>query len=179
MRASILAVLCTAFVASFGVPASAVTRAEIVRLAKSGVSDVVILAVIDRDKTIFALTPDDLVALQGEGVSQAVVLAMLKSGRAEGEAAFAAQAAQAAAERAETAWVGPGFVVVGHGPDRPNSGHGDSFYGDPWFVPVGPFPVGRRSVCVAHVQPGPAGGSSEYFTGCPAHVQRSRGKLAR
>ena len=61
--------------------ASAVTVPEIVSLTKAGVSEQIILAVIERDKTIFSIGPDQLMALQKEGVTDLVILAMLRSGR--------------------------------------------------------------------------------------------------
>src|SRR5262245_8488158 len=67
--------------------ASAVTLDQIVALSKSGVSEPIILALIDRDRTVFTIEPEQLVALRRDGVSETVILAMLKSGRDEGEAA--------------------------------------------------------------------------------------------
>ncbi len=67
--------------------ASALTVDEVVSLARAGVTDAIILALIDRDKTIFALEPDQLVTLKQQGVSDAVILAMLKSGREEADRA--------------------------------------------------------------------------------------------
>lgn len=67
--------------------ASALTLDEIVYMSKAGVSESIILALIDRDKTVFTMAPEQVVALQKDGVSEAVILAMLKSGRAEGNAA--------------------------------------------------------------------------------------------
>jgi hypothetical protein len=175
------------------VVASAATIEEIVRLSKSRVSDDVILALIERDKTIFTIGPDDLVALKSDGVSEAVVVAMLKSGRAEGEAAVARQAAQAAAERAEVAWLTPNVVVVGHGPDRPNTGYYDRFSSPPrpWplsaeFFPGGLSPVplanaflARRSLCLAEMRTGPSRAAFTYVTECPSQLEHRRGKLAR
>ena len=45
-------------------PASAVTINEIISLSKAGVSEPVILALIDRDKTVFTLNAEQLVTLQ-------------------------------------------------------------------------------------------------------------------
>jgi len=112
--------------------AGAVTVDEIVQLSRAGVTETVILALIDRDKTIFALEPEQLVTLKAQGVSERVVLAMLKSGREEGE-----RAAQAAAELnsgfiMSSLPAGPEVVVVGHGPDVPNGGWSNrSLYGPP------------------------------------------------
>ena len=86
MRTTLASLLAVALLALAPAVASAATIEEIVRLAKSGVSDEVILTLIERDKTIFTIPPDDLVTLKSDGVSEAVVVAMLKSGREEGEA---------------------------------------------------------------------------------------------
>jgi hypothetical protein len=102
--------------------ASAVTVDQIVQLSRAGVTETVILALIDRDRTIFTLEPEQLVTLKAQGVSETVILAMLKSGREEGE-----RAAQAAADL-NTGFImsslssTPDVVVVGHGPDVPNGG---------------------------------------------------------
>src|SRR5882762_2672316 len=44
--------------------ASAITVDQIVSLAKSGVTDTVILALIDRDRTVFAIEPEQILSLQ-------------------------------------------------------------------------------------------------------------------
>ena len=112
-------------------PARAVTADQVVALAHAGVTDAVILALIDRDKTIFAIEPEQLVTLRAQGLSEPVILAMLKSGREEGE-----RAAQAAADL-NTAMIlasiapGPDLVVVGHAPDVPNVAHPNGFYSGP------------------------------------------------
>ena len=116
--------------------ASAITIDQVVALARSGVTDTVILALIDRDRTVFAIEPEQIVPLQRDGLSEKVILAMLKSGRAEGEQAARADAAY------NSAWIASGLatepltVSVGHGPDRPNTPHIDGFYSGP---PVSAF----------------------------------------
>jgi hypothetical protein len=102
--------------------ASAVSVHEIVGLSRSGVSDEVILTLIERDNTIFTIDPDQLVALKKQGVSQAVVLAMLRSGRQPAPAP-PAQTADAAVASTGAFPPAPDTVVVGHGPDRPNTYH--------------------------------------------------------
>ena len=173
-----LAVLLLSLVPS---PASAVTREEIVRLSKAGVSNELILALIDRDKTIFTISPDDLVALKSEGVSEPVVVAMLKSGRDEGDAAFAQASAQAAADRAAALWLAPNVVVIGHGPDRPNTGYHDGAYLSPrpWQAYDSFVLAPRRSLCVAQAAPRPGHAGFQYVTECPAQVQRRSSKLPR
>jgi hypothetical protein len=101
--------------------ASAVSIQEIVALSNSGVSDEVILTLIERDNTIFTIEPDQLVALQRQGVSQAVVLAMLRSGRQP--ATPTQRADTAAAPPNGVASFAPETIIVGHGPDRPNTYH--------------------------------------------------------
>ena len=126
-------VLAATVAASVLVPtaASAVTVDQIVALAHSGVTDAVILALIDRDKTIFSLEAEQLVTLKAEGVSEPVILAMLKSGREEGDRAAQAEAdlrsAMILAERSP----GPELVIIGHGPDVPNVAHPYGFYSEP------------------------------------------------
>ena len=50
--------------------ASAVTLDQVVALAKAGVTDTVILALIDRDQTVFAIEPEQIVKLQRDGLSE-------------------------------------------------------------------------------------------------------------
>jgi hypothetical protein len=111
--------------------ASAVTVDQIVSLAKSGVTDTVILAIIDRDHTVFAIEPEQIGALQRAGVSETVILAMLKSGRNEGEQAARADSAYNSEWIASTLSAEPQSISVGHGPDRPNMPHIDGFYSGP------------------------------------------------
>ena len=100
--------------------AGAVTIDQIVALTNAGVSEPVILALIDRDKTVFTIDPEQLVRLQRDGVSQNVILAMLKSGRAEGDAQTRADSAEKAAMILSSVAAGPDVVVLGHGPDYPS-----------------------------------------------------------
>ena len=77
--------------------ALAVSIDQIVALTKAGVSEPIILALIDRDKTVFTIEPEQLVKLQRDGVTETVILAMLKSGRAEGDTQTRADSARNAA----------------------------------------------------------------------------------
>lgn len=113
--------------------ARAVTVDDIVALSKAGVSEPVILAMIDRDKTVMTIDPQQVVALQKAGVSEKVIIAMLKSGRAEGDAAADANAAFNTTMFLNDRASMPTLVIVGHGPDRPNTG--DSTY----TAPLGPI----------------------------------------
>jgi hypothetical protein len=126
--------------------ASAVTVQEIALLTKAGVSEQVILALIERDNNILAMTPEQMVALQKDGVTDAVLLAMLRSGRQSPppqQPALPPPPAPAA-QYDQYDQREPNVVVVGHGPDRPNVGdayyYGPAPYAVPYLVPV-PYPV--------------------------------------
>jgi len=144
------------------VPARAATVEQIVALARAGVSDSVILALIDRDKTIFSLDSDQLVMLKREGVSEPIVLAMLKSGRAEADAAVRAETEMRAANIAATTPPTPDVVIVGHEPDVPNGSAERGFaqeappppyavpFAVPYAVPIAPYASrGHRGVHAA------------------------------
>jgi hypothetical protein len=116
--------------------ASAVTLDEITGLARAGVTDAIILALIDRDKTVFAIESAQILQLQRDGLSEAVILALLKSGRDEGDQAARADAASNAAWIMASMPTEPLLVFVGHGPDSPNVAHPDGFYsGPPAYFP--------------------------------------------
>jgi hypothetical protein len=61
--------------------ASAVTIRDIVELTKAGVSDEILLALIDVDRPVFAIDTPTLKTLKDAGVSEAVIVAMIRSGR--------------------------------------------------------------------------------------------------
>jgi hypothetical protein len=173
--------------------ASAITIDQVVSLKKAGVTDTVILALIDRDRTVFAIEPEQIVALQRDGLSEKVILAMLKSGRAEGEQAARADAASNSAWIASNLATEPETVTVGHGPDRPNTPHIDGFYSgppvstfaaSPYYGPTfryrkpQPFSERRsnepRALCYAQVSSRWSTGAAPFVTECPAIMQPRR-----
>jgi len=135
-RLAILAIAVAAALAP--ARASALTVDEIVSLSRAGVTDTVILALIDRDKTIFTIEPEQLVTLKQQGVSEAVILAMLKSGREEGERAAQAAADLNAGFIMSSLAPAPDVVVVGHGPDVPNGGYYSNYSNYPNAIYVPP-----------------------------------------
>jgi hypothetical protein len=198
MPASIRHVVVAALVAaalSLAAPASAVTLDQVIGLARAGVTDAVILALIDRDKTIFAIEPEQLVKLKREGLSEAVILALLKSGRAEGDDAARADAANNAAYIASTLAPGPQLVIVGHGPERPNVPT-HSFYASPpaaivvapYLSPYADSSLRRRptrasgsrrgseprTLCYAETRTATSVKPLTYVTECPAAMQPRR-----
>jgi len=106
--------------------ASAVTVDQIVALSKAGISEAIILALIDRDKTVFTIEPEQLVTLRRDGLTESVILAMLKSGREEGEAAANAAAALNTAVIMSSLSPAPDIIVIGHDPERP-SGYANGY----------------------------------------------------
>ena len=142
MRTAAVFLFFLSFFLALLVPAtaSAVTVPEIVTLSKAGVSDAVLVALIDRDKQLFSIDADEIVALRREGVSEPVVLAMLKSGREQAATVLSAA---------------PEIVIVGHDPERPNTTHEfksaaslASFFVLPYVFtgPVGP--INGHGACV-------------------------------
>jgi hypothetical protein len=139
--------------------ADAVTLDEVVALSKSGVSEQVILALIERDQTLYTMTPAQLMKLQREGLSDTILLALLKSGRPN-EAPVPASPAPSALPAAEPP--SPEVVVVGHSPELPNTQGADVTTSRdyppvsvPIFVAVPvPYPVPRSA---RHVPRGPGG----------------------
>ena len=173
--------------------ASAVTIAQVIALAKSGVTDVVILALIDRDRTVFAIEPEQIVTLKRDGLGDTLILAMLTSGRAEGEQAARADAAYNSAWIASALATEPLTVMVGHGPDRPNTPHIDGFYSGPpvstfaaaqYYAPTfryrtpPPFASRRssepRALCYAQISTPRATNQIQFVTECPAVMQPRR-----
>ena len=74
-------VLAVSAIALFAARAEAVTLREIVELTRAGLSDEVILALIEIDQRVFPVDPDTLKMLKDAGVSPAVIVAIVKSGR--------------------------------------------------------------------------------------------------
>ena len=131
--------------------ASAVTIDEVVTLSKSGVSEQVIIAVIERDQTLFTLSPALIMKLQRDGLSDRILLALIKSGRSNEPPVPASPVAPEVAPVAPVP-PPPAIAIVGHGPQLPNTSEFDSAAVDatealpplsvppPVFVPV-PFAV--------------------------------------
>jgi len=184
-------------------PAAAVTVDQIVALSKAGVSEAVILALLDRDRTVLTIDPEQLVTLKREGLSDTLIMAMLKNGRDEAEEAARAVSEEKAASILATlplssSLPAPDFVVVGHGPERPNTSYSSTGFRTgrakgvyaPTLpaVPYGPAlppaaargygyhqgdPYGQRMLCLAQVNSA-RGPSLSYITECPAVMQPTR-----
>ena len=86
MRKFLLLPAVFLFILAFAVPSYAVTVDEVAEMAKSGISDDVILALLDATGSAFKLSPEDVLMLKDAGVSDAVILKMIgEKGKAEVE----------------------------------------------------------------------------------------------
>jgi len=61
--------------------ADAITLKEIVQLARAGLTDEVLLALIEVDQRVFAIDSETLTMLKDAGLSDRVIVAIVKSGR--------------------------------------------------------------------------------------------------
>lgn len=68
-------------VALAGGRAEAVTIRDLIELTKAGLSDQVLLALIEVDRGVFAIDTPTLKRLKDAGVSEAVIVALIRSGR--------------------------------------------------------------------------------------------------
>jgi hypothetical protein len=106
--------------------ASAVTIDEVVALSKSAVSEQVIVAIIERDQTLFTLSPALIMKLQRDGLSDRILLALIKSGRPNEASLPASPVAPPAAPVSPP----PAVAIVGHSPQLPNTLEPDVFAAD-------------------------------------------------
>jgi hypothetical protein len=191
-----LRLLLLALLALVPAPASAVTVEQVVSLSKAGVSEAVILALIERDRTVFTIEPAQIVSLQQDGLSEPIILAMLKSGRQEGEEAARAQATATSAALTADVESFPSVAFVGHGPDRPNTTHVNGFYSSPPIADIGWYPYGRpyslpllpaygghrfnnQLLCLAQTTPAGGSASLAFVTACPGATSSNRRRFAR
>src|SRR5258708_34256714 len=93
--------------------AEAVTIRDVIELSKAGLSDQVLLALIDVDRGVFTMDAPTVKQLKEAGVSEAVIVAMIRSGRTP-------QAEQPALARELATPSDPGATVIDHlGPPSP------------------------------------------------------------
>jgi hypothetical protein len=72
---------CLAVLALSAGRAEAISVHDIIELSKAGLSEPVLLALIDVDRSVFAIDTATLKRLKAAGVSDAVIVAMIRSGR--------------------------------------------------------------------------------------------------
>ncbi|SRR5258708_3252726 len=88
-------------------PAQAVTIRDVIELSKAGLSDPVLLALIEVDRGVFPIDTTTMKQLKEGGVSEAVIVAMIRSGRTP--RAQEPEPAQAPPPRPE-----PEVIVIDH-----------------------------------------------------------------
>jgi len=74
-------VMAAAAAALTAAPAHAVSVADIEQLARAGLGDEVLVALIQIDNTVFPLDAERILELRAAGVSERVIVAMLRNGR--------------------------------------------------------------------------------------------------
>ena len=99
-------------VAITAAPAHAVSMADIEQLARAGLSDEVLIALIQTDNTVFPLDAERILELRAAGVSEAVIVAMLRNGRSSPDPAAPGEPDE-----------GPNFSPAGTVYDDPQAPH--------------------------------------------------------
>lgn len=78
LKAAVATGLLIAFSAT---PASAVTVRDLLNLKAAGLSDDILIALIQTDGSVFYLTADQIISLSKQGLSERVLLAMIDTAR--------------------------------------------------------------------------------------------------
>ena len=79
LRRTLFAILTV--LAMSAIRAEAITIRDVIELSKAGLSDPVLLALIEVDRGVFSIDPATLRQLKNGGVSDTVIVAMIRSGR--------------------------------------------------------------------------------------------------
>lgn len=103
-----LILLLLACLSLSAVRAEALTLREVLDLHKAGLSDDVLVALIEVEKSVFAIDHETIKMMKGEGLSERVMIAMIKSGR------MPAPPSQPAAVAPPPAAPAPQVVVIEH-----------------------------------------------------------------
>lgn len=128
-------------------PAEAIPLRDIIELSKGGLSDEILLALIDLEKRVYPIDPATLKQLKDAGVSDRVILAVVRSGRTQPEP-VAPPVPPAPVVPTHPAPVAPApapppqVVVIDHH-DRPAAPAAVAVP-VPVYVPVVAYPVQRR-----------------------------------
>ena len=107
---------------------AAVTIEDVVALSRAGLADSVLIAVIDADRTVFDLTPNQIVSLRDAGVPNAVIVKMLATKR----------------EFAPREEAPPPVVIIGESPSSLEPHDGSPYFGAPFYgagFPVAAYPI--------------------------------------
>jgi len=119
----------------FAAPAFAVSTRDLVALAQAGLSDDVLVALVEADRTVFNLDAPRILELRAQGLSERIIIAMLKNGHR------ASQEDEATAALAPTPPDPPSLVVIGEHTPPPVTVQQTNVVVVPW-VPVVTLPAG-------------------------------------
>jgi hypothetical protein len=112
---TLVAGLTTLLVLALPGIASAVSTRDLIELSKAGLSDEVLVALIEADGTEFHLDAPKILDLRAAGLSERVIMAMIKNTRpAPAPDALADQVPPAATPEGD-----PYFVIIGEKPPEP------------------------------------------------------------
>jgi hypothetical protein len=111
-RTSLLLAAALVFVAA---RADAVTLRDIIELSKAGLSDQVLLTLIEVDHSMFSIDASALKQLKEAGVSEEVIIAMIRSGRTPA----APEAAPAPQPEPPSPAADPQVIVIDHHDSAP------------------------------------------------------------
>lgn len=100
--------IAAALVLAAALPAQAVTLRDLVDLSKSGLSDEILIALVEAERSVFHLNAADVQELKRQGLSDRVLLHLLQTPAIREEAARAEAPAYAAEPRAPS----PQVVVI-------------------------------------------------------------------
>jgi hypothetical protein len=123
-RTVLKAAAVLALLLGFAFPARAVTIHDLIALSQAGLSDQVLVALIQTDQTIYGVDADQVLALRKAGVSESVILALLQNGRAttntaDEKSSTPAAAASPDASAAPSSELAPKLTIIGdHSRDR-------------------------------------------------------------
>src|SRR5688572_15083833 len=90
--------------------AEALSIRDVIELSKAGLSDPILLALIEVDRSVFAIDNATLKQLKEAGVSDTVIVALIRSGRQRTEPAAPLPAEPAPAPRERE----PEVIVIDH-----------------------------------------------------------------
>jgi hypothetical protein len=129
------------------VPALAVSERDLVALAQAGLSDEVLVALVQADDTVFPLDAPRILELRDQGLSERVILAMLKNGRGTVRTSAPQGQSPALVSPPSPEPVNdPGLVMVGEQPAPPPAFEQQANVVIVPWVPIVAAPiVGRRS----------------------------------
>jgi hypothetical protein len=129
-------VLALATALALPAPAEAVSLRDLVALSQAGLSDDILVALVEADGDDFALDARRIMDLRAQGVSETVILAMLRVSRER--RAEVQEEAQAAPDPDDGA---PIVVIIGEQPAQPPPPPRREVILVPWFPVMGPAPV--------------------------------------